>query len=147
MTDADAKKKKVYVPAALKLTSKGKESTMDFVGDSTPPTEKGKTSGLQKPSVAPKSAAGAKQPSAKNLGTKQDPIDESDPIDVAISARKAAGATDTVIMGMDAKKKKLQIPRPLNLKIANEKKIEISFISAAAAEEEKKANATKEDTK
>ena len=48
---------------------------------------------------------------------------------------------------MDAKKKKLQIPRPLNLKIANEKKIEISFISAAAAEEEKKANATKEDTK
>jgi hypothetical protein len=47
-----------------------------------------------------------------------------------LAARKAAGAADTVIIGMDAKKKKLQIPRPLNLKIADPKSTTLTFVSA-----------------
>lgn len=64
-----------------------------------------------------------------------------------MAARKAAGAADTVIIGMDAKKKKLQIPRPLNLKIADPKSTTLTFVSAEAVEEEKKTNAAKEDKK
>ena len=35
------------------------------------------------------------------------PVDESDPIDVAMRDRKDAGSADTVISAADAKKKKL----------------------------------------
>lgn len=68
MTEADAKKKKVYVPVPLKLKT-GKEVTVDFIGDS-PAADKAdnkpKLTGLQKPTAVPK--AGAKQASSRNLG-------------------------------------------------------------------------------
>ena len=68
MTEADAKKKKVYVPAPLKLKT-GKDITIDFIGDSSAADKadnKPKSTGLQKPTAVPK--AGAKQASSRNLG-------------------------------------------------------------------------------
>ena len=62
-----------------------------------------------------------------------------------MKSRKAAGSADTVITGVEAKKMKLQIPRPLNLKVADSKNATIMFLSAEAAEEEKKASAAKEE--
>ena len=41
---------------------------------------------------------------------REQPVDESDPIDVAMRDRKGAGSADTVISAADAKKKKIQIP-------------------------------------
>jgi len=45
------------------------------------------------------------------------PVDENDPIDVAFRERKNAGSIESVITGMDANRKKIQIPKPLNLAI------------------------------
>ena len=72
-------------------------------------------------------------------------MDENDPIDVAMKDRKAAGSTDTVIKEVEAKKKKLQIPRPLNLKPSDAKQILLTFISAETEAEEKKTIAAKEE--
>lgn len=67
------------------------------------------------------------------------PVDENDPIDLAMSQRKAAGATDTQINAADAKKKKIQIPQPLSLTIDKPKEVLLTFLTAEmiAAEESK----------
>lgn len=74
-------------------------------------------------------------------------MDQDDPIDVAMAARKAAGSAETVIKEPEAKKKKLQIPRPLNLKPVNPKEVLLTFISEQAEEEAKKAALSKEEKK
>ena len=48
---------------------------------------------------------------------KELPVDPNDPLDVALSHRKQAGSVDTQISGLEAKKKKIQIPQPLNLAV------------------------------
>ena len=68
---------------------------------------------------------------------KSEPVDESDPIDVAFRDRKAAGSVESQVKEADAKKKKLQIPQPLNLKIANPKDNLITFLTDDMVEESK----------
>ena len=67
--------------------------------------------------IGRKNIAPAKATKIVTTAAKAIPVDESDPIDVAMRDRKAAGSMDTAITPADAKKKKLQIPQPFNLQI------------------------------
>ena len=54
MSDADAKKKKVFVPAPLKLKAPAKANELlDLVGDFAPPEKKDQGGKLQKPTSVP----------------------------------------------------------------------------------------------
>ena len=74
---------------------------------------------------------------------REQPVDESDPIDVAMRDRKDAGSADTVISAADAKKKKIQIPQPLALQIQKPKETLMTFLTPEMiAADEAKAKET-----
>ena len=130
------------MPAPLKLTSKGATLiTLEIPAsegaiESSKPTFSGtpaKSLGVKKQSSTVKSSFVASEKKVK----KSEPVDESDPIDVAFRDRKAAGSVESQVKEADAKKKKLQIPQPLNLKIANPKDNLITFLTDDMVEESK----------
>ena len=50
-------------------------------------------------------------------------FDLNDPIEVAISARKATGGSDAVIKKPESIKKDIVVPRALNLRLANVREV------------------------
>ena len=99
-------------------------------------------------SAPSKNATPAKSVSAAKV-PRDLPVDENDPIDVAMRERKDAGSLESQISAADAKKKKLQIPQSLNLQIEKPKEALITFLTAEmiAAEETKAREAPKSASK
>ena len=98
------------MPTALKLKVGGKDAliTLDIPNtENATPSKQSTFTGTPARSV-PKSnsmSTPAKSgPSNSNIKLRDEPIDESDPIDVPMRDRKNAGKTDSVINAADAKK-------------------------------------------
>ena len=104
----------MFVPTPLKLKVAGKDTliTLDIpntenVTPSKPSTFTGSNT-KSGPSKSNSQSTPAKSgPRNSAIKLRDEPVDESDPIDVAMRDRKNAGSTDTVINAADAKKKKL----------------------------------------
>ena len=60
---------------------------------------------------------------------REDVVEADDPIEMAMGARKAAGTADTVIKEPEARRKKMRIPRALNLRPGNAKEVTLTLIS------------------
>lgn len=109
--DVDAKKQKIFVPAPLKLKAAGKDALIawDLPAQEQSSSNKQPTfSGTPMKSGPAKSTKPpGKAEAAAPAKQRDEPVDESDPIDVAMRDRKAAGSADSVISAADAKKKKI----------------------------------------
>ena len=102
------------MPTSLNLKVKGKDAliTLDIPAtENATPSKQSTFSGTPAKSVPTKSTSmstpARSGPSDSNIKLRDEPVDESDPIDVAMRDRKNAGSADTVINAAEAKKKKL----------------------------------------
>lgn len=131
MKEADAKKQKVVVPAALALKSSGKDALIQFELPEpvAQPAARPVFTGIPAKSQARASNNSSMKEPVSAAKPKNIPVDENDPIDVAMRDRKQAGSVDTQISAADAKKQKLQLPQPVALSLDKPKENLLTVIS------------------
>jgi len=150
LKEADAKKKKIPIPAALGLkVGDAKQLTLELVKDIVPETPEKiptKIGGVAKPTPVQKSTAGSVRDSkagglqkeaAKGPEIDKDADFATDPIAACFNERLKAGNAQESIKEADAKKKKIPIPATLGLKIADAKQLTLEFVKEESIEPEK----------
>lgn len=75
------------------------------------------------------------------------PVDESDPIDLALHQRKQSGSADTTIKKIEAENKNIKIPEPLDLQVEqpNENLLTVLTPEIIANDEKKAAQEHEEE--